>query len=77
MMTATTIGVDAVFAANGRIQVRRIELDGHWLPVEQGRHWLNEAGLHVLVMVNGRVREIRLSPDTLIWEIVPTRQEIA
>jgi hypothetical protein len=72
----TTIGVDAVFAANGRIQVRRIELDGQWLPVEQGRHWLDEAGLHVLVMVNGRVREIRLPPDTLIWEIAPSRQEV-
>lgn len=73
----TTIGVDAVFAANGRIQVRRIELDGRWLPVEQGRHWLDEAGLHVLVLVNGHVREIRLPPDTLIWEIAPTRQTIA
>jgi hypothetical protein len=76
-MTETTIGVDAVFAVNGRIQVRRIELDGRWLPVEQGRHWLDGAGLHVLVLVNGHVREIRLPPDTLIWEIAPSRQAIA
>ena len=72
----TAVGVDAVFAANGRIQVRRIELEGRWLPVEQGRHWLDEAGLHLLVMVNGRVREIYLSPDTLSWHIVPARHNV-
>ena len=65
----TTIGVDCIFWADGRLQIRRVEVGGEWLDVAQGRQWLDPAGRHVLVMPPGRpVMEIVLRPNTLTWE---------
>lgn len=62
------ISVDCVFREDGRIEVRRIEVNGRWLPVEQGRQWVDQLGRHVLVMLPGsQVREIMLRPETMTW----------
>ena len=67
------VGVDCTFNADGTILVRRIFLDGRWVPVEQGRQWLDRHGRHVLIMfANGDTREINLRPDSMTWEILPT-----
>ena len=67
----TTVSVECTFAADGRVQVRRVEVDGRWLTVEQGRQWLDQTGRHVLVMVPGRpVKELVLRPESLTWELV-------
>ena len=66
----TSVGVECTFAQDGRIQIRRIELDGRWLAVEQGRQWQDQTGRHVLIMVpNEPVRELVLRPETLTWEL--------
>lgn len=76
----TPISVECTFAADGRIQVRRMAIDGRWLVVEQGRQWRDQSGRHVLVMVHGgpgghggTVRELILRPETLTWELVNNR----
>lgn len=62
------IGVDCVFAEDGTVRVRRIAVGGDWQGVEQGRQWLDEAGRHVLIMLDGReVREIVLRSHQLVW----------
>jgi hypothetical protein len=51
--------------------VRRVEIEDAWLPVEQGRQWVNENGRHVLIMLpNNQVREIILRADSMTWEMV-------
>ena len=71
-MAEKRIGVDCQFEANGTIRVRRIFLDGRWLPVSQGRQWSDQLGRHVLVMLpEGPAQEIRLRPDTMTWELRP------
>jgi hypothetical protein len=66
------IGVECVFSPNGSVQVKRIELNGQWLSVGQGRQWLDGNGRHTLIMLpNNTTREIILRPINLIWEIVP------
>jgi hypothetical protein len=65
----TTIGVECVFGADGRVQIRRITISGQWLTVEQGRQWQDQTGRHVLVMPPGQpVMEVVLRADTLTWE---------
>lgn len=62
------IGVDCIFAEDGTVRVRRIAVGGNWTGVEQGRQWLDEAGRHVLIMLDGReVREIVLINEELAW----------
>jgi hypothetical protein len=71
------IGVECTFGSNGRCQVRRIEVDGQWFPVEQGRQWVDRQGRHVLVRIPGRpVQEIILRPDTLTWVLENGRSDI-
>ena len=68
------ISVDCVFDQDGRVQVRRIKLDDHWLHVDQGRQWLDENGRHILIMLPGSdVQEILLSPGPLRWQLLPHR----
>lgn len=68
------IAVDCIFNLDGRIRVRRIERDDHWLSVEQGRQWTDEYGRHILVIIPGHdVQEILLSPATLQWQLIPRR----
>lgn len=63
------ITVESVIDENGRIQVKRIQENGRWLNVGQGRQWQDGNGRHVLIMLpNNDVWEIILRPDTLIWE---------
>ena len=65
-----TVGVDCTIDQDGRVHVRRIQLDDRWLGVEQGRQWKDESGRHVLVKMPGRdVQEILLSPHSLQWEL--------
>ena len=67
-----TIGVECLIEQDGRVRVRRIQLDDQWLAVEQGRQWLDEHGRHVLITVpGGEVQEILLSTRSLQWEFVP------
>ncbi|NCF67874.1 MAG: hypothetical protein GWP61_18065 [Chloroflexi bacterium] len=68
------IGVECTFEKDGRVRVRRVEVDDRWLAVEQGRQWVDEIGRHVLIMVpGGDVQEILLSANTLQWELVSRR----
>ena len=65
------IGVDCLFGADGRLRIRRIEENGRWQAVEQGRQWQDEQGRHVLIMLPGQpVRELLLRADSLTWEVV-------
>ena len=67
-----TVGVDCLIDQDGRVRVRRVQLDDQWLPVEQGRQWIDENGRHVLITVSGGdVQEILLSPRSLQWQLVP------
>ena len=73
----TTVGVDCVFSLNGSVRVRRVQINGKWQSVGQGRQWLDQYGRHVLVMNSGNeVREIILRPDTLTWELKPGRSDV-
>ena len=63
------IEVDAIIARDGKANVKRLHLDGHWHPVEQGRQWQDEEGRHVLVMLDGGVHELLLRSRTLCWEL--------
>ncbi|MBE2220442.1 MAG: hypothetical protein IAF02_02825 [Anaerolineae bacterium] len=71
------IGVECTFAQNGRCHIKRIQIKDDWVPVEQGRQWVDRQGRHVLVRVPGQpVQEILLKPDTLTWELVNGRSDI-
>ena len=71
-MPEKQIGVDCQFEVDGTIRVRRIFVDSRWLPVSQGRQWIDNLGRHVLVMMpDGPAQEIRLQPDTMTWELLP------
>ena len=62
------ISVDCIIAVDGRVSVRRIEIDGQWRAVEQGRQWVDEAGRHVLVILPGQpVQEILFRPEQMNW----------
>jgi hypothetical protein len=53
------------------VRVRRVEVEGSWWSVEQGRQWVDEYGRHVLIMLpNNQVREIILRADSMTWEMV-------
>ena len=67
------VEVDCTFGEDGRVRVRRIRLGRPWQPVEQGRQWVDGNGRHVLVMLNGAVRELVLRADTLMWELRDVR----
>lgn len=70
------IGVDCVFNLDGTISVRRIKERGEWIPVEQGRQWVDRGGRHVLIMFGGQpAREIWLRSDTLTWELRPAQNQ--
>ncbi len=65
------IGVDCRFEADGRVRVRRVQLDGAWQTVAQGRQWQDESGRHALVMLEGeRIEELLLSAGDLTWRLV-------
>ncbi len=67
-----TIGIDCLIEQDGRVRVRRVQLDDQWFPVEQGRQWIDENGRHVLItVIGGDVQEILLSSRSLQWELVP------
>lgn len=62
------ISVDCIIAPDGRVNVRRIEIDGQWQTVGQGRQWTDEEGRHVLVMLHGQqVQEIVFRPGQMNW----------
>lgn len=66
------IGVDVIFTADGAVQVSRVQVDGHWSRVGQGRQWLDEDGRHCLIMLSDNsVREIILHSQTLLWVVKP------
>jgi hypothetical protein len=71
-MYEKVIGVDCQFEASGQLSVRRVEIDGRWMTVGQGRQWVDHLGRHVLIMLPGdEPQEIRLDPKTMRWSIVP------
>jgi len=72
-----TVGVDCQFRADGRVVVQRIRLEGKWLPVEQGRQWVDDEGRHVLIMLLGQsVQELLLRKETMTWGLRPHGQQI-
>ena len=72
-----SIGGECKFEANGRIRVERIQLDSQWLPVGQGRQWLDENGRHLLIMLpNNQTRELLLQAGTLTWVLLPGRAAV-
>lgn len=69
------VGVECTFESDGRIRVRRIELDGRWLPVAQGRQWSDDMGRHVLVMLpDEQIEELVLHTADLVWRLAPRRR---
>lgn len=67
------IGVECTFDALGMVRVRRIQVNGQWQAVAQGRQWVDGNGRHILILLpQSPVQEILLRPTTLIWELVPT-----
>jgi hypothetical protein len=65
------ISVECTFKPDGSVRVRRVEIEGSWWSVEQGRQWVDEYGRHVLIMLpNNQVREIILRADSMTWEMV-------
>jgi hypothetical protein len=76
MASRKQVGVTCEFSAESDIHITRIQIDTQWLPVTQGRHWYDAAGLHVLVMrPDGTVRELLLNRETLRWEMAGTGRE--
>ncbi len=72
-----SIGVECAFRADGRIRVDRIQLDGQWLPVGQGRQWSDENGRHLLIMLPGsQTRELLLQAGALTWILLPGRAAV-
>lgn len=70
------VEVDCRFEVDGRVRVRRVGLNGHWLPVEQGRQGEDADGRYVLVMVaGGPVRWLRLDRETLRWWLSATARD--
>ena len=66
------IGVECRFLSEGRVEVQRIQIDGRWLTVEQGRQWVDRGGRHVLIMAPGMAaQELILLPDTMTWQMEP------
>jgi len=66
------IGVECRFLSEGSVEVQRIQIDGRWLAVEQGRQWVDRSGRHVLIMTPGMaVQELNLQPDTMTWKMRP------
>ena len=64
-----SISVECLFEPDGRIQVRRVGLDGHWQSVGQGRQWVDQDGRHILVMLaNNQTGELLLRAGALTWE---------
>ena len=75
-MSAIPIGVECKFLLDGSLLVSRIEFNDRWTAVEQGRQWVDQLGRHVLLMLPGqKVREIRLRPDTMTWELLPESKQ--
>ncbi len=70
--TDSSIDVEFVLKANGDVHVRRIRLRDSWVSVQQGRQWRSNHGRFVLVMLpDNTVLQLCLSPEALVWQIVP------
>jgi hypothetical protein len=68
------VGVECTFEPDGRVRVRRIQLAGRWLPVAQGRQWVDDAGRHLLVMLpDEQIVELVLLAVDLTWRLAPRR----
>ena len=66
------IGVECRFLSEGNVEVQRIQIDGRWLTVEQGRQWVDRGGRHVLIMARGMAeQELNLRSDTMTWQMRP------
>ena len=66
-----SIGVECSFAEDGKVRVRKVQLNGRWQSVGQGRQWQDENGRHVLIMLPGEeVRELVLQAETFQWGMV-------
>lgn len=62
------VEVECRFGADGGVTVRRIARRGEWLPVEQGRQWVDGRGRHVMaILPTEGVVELLLEKETLRW----------
>jgi len=64
------VGVACLFDEEGKITVRRISIDNQWMDVGQGRQWVDDEGLHVLIMLaDNQARELMLQRRTMNWKM--------
>ncbi len=71
------VGVKCYFDDDGRVQIQQIIADQEWIPVDQGRQWLDKDGRHVLIMMpDNRVMELCLRPVSLIWDMTPAGKTV-
>ena len=69
-----SIGVECRFAEDGSVRVRKVQVNGRWQSVGQGRQWHDENGRHILIMLpNEAVGELLLQTQTLTWQLVASR----
>ena len=68
------VGVACFFDEDGKITVRRIRMDNHWIEISQGRQWVDDKGLHVLIMLaDDQVRELILKRSSMKWILKSVR----
>jgi len=69
-VNADMIGVACFFDEEGKIAVQRISMDNQWMVVSQGRQWVDEEGLHVLIMfADDQARELILESSSMNWKL--------
>ena len=64
------VGVECAFEADGSVRISRVNIDGVWIAVGQGRQWVDKIGRHVLIQLpDGGVKELCLRTDNMVWQI--------
>jgi hypothetical protein len=68
------IGVDCTISADGKVQIRRINIKNEWLEVIQGRQWEDQDGRHVLILIaSSESNHLIFRRETLKWELHSNR----
>ena len=62
------VAVECRFHKDGTVAVSNIQIGSRWVPIEQGRQWLDSDGRHVAIrQLDGTTAELILNPETLAW----------
>ncbi|MBP7999646.1 MAG: hypothetical protein KA314_00140 [Chloroflexi bacterium] len=71
------VGVECQFRTDGQLTIQRVQWQGKWQSVEQGRQWSDHEGRHVLVILPGQsAQELVLGKETLNWVLRPLGQKV-